>query len=542
MRRRLLLPLLFFATLTALLTFPQIRDFTSVPDHSDPYFSMWRLAWVAHAIRRAPAQLFHANIFYPERSTLAYSDAMLFPGIVLAPLFWMGAKPAFIYNLALFAAFTLSGLAAFSLARVLTNNVAAALIAGVIYAFSPYRFTHYMHLELQLVFWIPLLLLAIHRALPRATARDGLLIGCLLGLQLLSCIYAGIFAALFCAIVVPCLLWLTGKRDWRAWVGTAVAAAIIAVLLTLPYAYAYTGARTTVGTRTLDELPRYSATLVNFVSAPRMNRLYGGTAITDPVVADEMNLFPGIAAVLLAIAGIVASRDRTRWPYAAGLTFAFLMTAGVNGRVFQWLFEHIPLFRALRAPARFDILVVLCLALLSAYGTAELLNRIGSRVRRRALACAIVGLLIVEYASSPALSAPPPSRVDQYLAQKPAVVIVELPVPSENDVFGSLDWLYMFHGVPHFHKMLNGYSGYGPPSYYQMRAIMSGFPDDRSIGFLRGRGVEYIVIRGGLFEPQQRMRLMERVLRRQDLALEAMWAGGPAGAETLLRLVPDRVP
>ena len=92
---------------------------------------------------------------------------MLLPGIVLAPLFWMGTSPVIIYNLALFSAFTLSGLTAFWLARLVTGNVSASFVAGMIYAFAPYRFTHYMHLELQLVFWIPLLLFMIHRSLPR---------------------------------------------------------------------------------------------------------------------------------------------------------------------------------------------------------------------------------------------------------------------------------------------------------------------------------------------------------------------------------------
>ena len=39
---------LIFLALTVLVTYPQVRGLgTSVPYHSDPYFSMWRLAWVA---------------------------------------------------------------------------------------------------------------------------------------------------------------------------------------------------------------------------------------------------------------------------------------------------------------------------------------------------------------------------------------------------------------------------------------------------------------------------------------------------------------
>ena len=88
------------------------------------------------------------------------------------------------------------------------------------------------------------------------------------------------------------------------------------------------------------------------------------------MLADEMNLFPGVVTVLLALTGIFGSKSRSRYPYVAGLIFAIVMTAGANGVLYGWLFEHVSLFRALRSPARFGILVILCLAVLSAYGVA----------------------------------------------------------------------------------------------------------------------------------------------------------------------------
>jgi hypothetical protein len=528
-----------FAGLTALLTYPQVREFaTSVPYHSDPYFSMWRLAWIAHAIRNAPRQVFDANIFYPEQLTLAYSDAILLPGIVLAPLFWAGTSPVITYNVALFSAFTLSGLTAFSLARLVTGDVRASLVAGVIYAFAPYRFTHYMHLELQLVFWIPPLLFIIHRSLPVATVRDGVLFGAVLGCQLLSCIYAGIFAAMFCVVFVPCLTVIGGRR-WRYSLKPLMAAVATTVLLALPYAYAYVGARDTVGTRSIEQFRLYSASLENYLSAPQMNRLYGSTAITDPMLADEMNLFPGVVTVLLALAGVFGSQSRSRYAYVVGLIVAIVMTAGVNGVLYGWLFEHVPLFRALRSPARFEILVLLCLAVLSAYGMAAVLDRIGSAKRRVEVTAAVVMLLMTEFASAPRIApVPAPSKVDAYLARKPASVIVELPLISDKGMWGSLDWLYMYQGLPHFRKMLNGYSGYAPASFYQMRELMSGFPDDRSIAFLRRLQVDYVVIRTGLYGVTEAATLLERVRQREELSLEVMFTPGSAGGEALFKVIP----
>jgi hypothetical protein len=250
------------------------------------------------------------------------------------------------------------------------------------------------------------------------------------------------------------------------------------------------------------------------------------------MLADEMNLFPGIVAVVLAAIGVAASRSRVRFAYVAGLICSFMMTQGANGFVYRWLFEHVPLFRGLRSPARFDIFVNLSLAMLSAYGVAFLLRGIQHAGRRRLAGAAIVGLLIVEYASAPSVRpAPAPSKVDAWLAQQPPVVIVELPLISAKGMWGSLDWLYMYQGIPHLQRMLNGYSGYAPSSFYEMREIMASFPDDRSMAFLRHRDVEYVVVRSGIYEPEQAAALLDQIQKRSDLSLKVMWSAGPQGAE-----------
>jgi hypothetical protein len=495
---------------------------------------MWRLAWVAHAIAHAPQTLFEANIFYPEHHALAYSDAMLLPGATLAPLFWAGVNPVAIYNFALFTAFALSGATAFVLARRLTNDTAAALVAGVIFAFAPYRFAHYMHLELQMVFWIPLALLMIHRIISRGGAGDGVLFGAAVTCQVMSCIYSGIFLVAYCVVFVPLLFITSGGRRAGRVILALIAAGVVTIAVVSPYAVVYLRAEAAVGTRDIETVRRYSASLTNYLSSPTMNRLYGGKSITNPILAEELNLFPGIVAVVLAAVGVIASRSRVRFAYVAGFICSFMMTLGANGFLYRWLFEYVPMFRGLRSPARFDIFVNLSLAILSAYGVAFLLHRIEHVGRRRLAGAAIAALLIVEYASSPTvLPAPTPSRADVWLAEQPPVVIVELPLISDKGVSGSLDWLYMYQGIPHFQRMLNGYSGYAPASFYEMRQTMVSFPDDRSMAFLRHRGVDYVVVRAGIYEPQEAASLLEQIQKRSDLSLEGIWTAAPAGVEAI---------
>ena len=68
-----------------------------------------------------------------------------------------------VHNLLLLGAMAGSGVAMFALARYLTGSRAAGVIAGIVFAFAPYRFEHAMHMELQWAMWMPLAFLALHR-------------------------------------------------------------------------------------------------------------------------------------------------------------------------------------------------------------------------------------------------------------------------------------------------------------------------------------------------------------------------------------------
>lgn len=236
--------------------------------------------------------------------------------------------------------------------------------------------------------------------------------------------------------------------------------------------------------------------------------------------ADELNLFLGSAAILFGVLGILTAKGRIRLAYLGALVLAFDVSRGLNGVTYPLLFQYLPPFRALRSPARIDILVNLSIAILSAYGVAWLIGRVRSDTWRAAAATAIVAVLMIEYVSAPALArAPEPTRVDSWLAKQPPIVVVELPL-------GSQDWLYMYQGLQHRQKMLNGYSGYVPASYYTMLDSMRSFPDDRSMTYLREQRVNYVILRGGLYPPAEWAALLVQLQARGDLSLVSMFPDG----------------
>src|SRR6185436_17540332 len=230
-----------------------------------------------------------ANIFYPARNTLTFSDAMLLEGMLGAPFIWAGVPPALVYNLLLLAGFVLSGMAMFVLAKHVTGQTGAALVAAAIFTVAPYRVDHFMHLELQWAMWMPLAFWAIHRTFEQPVWRPGLLAGVFVWLQIVSSVYYGVFLAIACIVLALALCLVHPKNAPRA-IAWLTAGAVLATLLALPYAWPYIPSSTTM-VRRLSDVSTYSANLWNYLASSGPSTFWGWTS--DRLGGTERNLFPG---------------------------------------------------------------------------------------------------------------------------------------------------------------------------------------------------------------------------------------------------------
>ena len=80
--RELAVVLIAAGLLTALMTWPLAAKMGSIArvDNGDGQFSIWNVAWVARTLVLDPLHVFDANIFYPHKNTLAYSESNLGAG------------------------------------------------------------------------------------------------------------------------------------------------------------------------------------------------------------------------------------------------------------------------------------------------------------------------------------------------------------------------------------------------------------------------------------------------------------------------------
>jgi len=496
----------FFTAIAAIMTWPQVALFTThAADHTDVYFNMWRLGWVAHALRSGPSSLFDGNIYYPEPNTLAFSDAMLVEGLVAAPLLWAGVPPVVVHNSLLLGAVIASAVGMFVLVERLTRNRAAAVIAGIIFAFVPYRFEHYMHMELQWTVWMPWALWAVHRTIDSGRWQHGLQAGVFVALQTLSSVYYGVFLAAILPLVGGLLLLSVPRpQALRAFRALALGAAAAAIICSL-YAVPYLAAGRQVGGRSIEEISKFSARPSDYLVATPDNRIYGGLVAAP----SERRLFPGIVPVLLAITGLLLRRPTmVAVAYLIGLVIAFEMSLGLHGYTYRFLHDHVPVLAGLRAAARLGIFVVFFLAVLAALGYAALHDAVSSTTRR-VLAVMIPCALLIEYSVFPRQLVSYDNFAPQvyaFLARLPPGVLAEFPMPSVNTVPGP-DARYTYMSTFHWNRLVNGYSGYHPPSYLRRLDHLQSFPDRSSLDVLRGAGVNYVIVHLSEYESEKELLL-----------------------------------
>jgi len=281
-------------------------------DLGDPLFNSWVMLWTSGQLLAflsgdftALGRYWHGNIFHPEPLTIAYSEHLAPQMIQALPIIASTGNVVLAYNLVFLATFVLSGLGTFLLVRDMTGKPVAAFVAGIAFAFAPYRISQLSHLQVLSSQWMPFVLYGFRRFLDTGRRRTLGWASAALVAQNLSCGYYLLFFAPFAGAYAVFELWVRRRlRDWAAWRAFAVAAAGVA-LCTLPMLLPYLSVRRgNVGVRTLGEITNFSADTRAFLAASPASWLWGERLSTFWRAEGEG--FPGLAILILALGAITA--------------------------------------------------------------------------------------------------------------------------------------------------------------------------------------------------------------------------------------------
>src|SRR6266566_985733 len=303
-RRRLLreaLIILGFLVLTAVMTWPWVLHLrNAVADEGDSYAHAYFLWWDYHQTVHDPLNLFHATIFYPYRYTLAFGENDYGISLLFFPLFALGFRPLTVYSVAAFLSFPFSGYGAFRLARTLSGSRAAGWVAGIIFAFIPYRFNHLSHLPLIFAGWIPLLFEALVLFVRQRTWTRAWWLALAFVMNALTCLTWFILTLIPLGLSAIVLIgWNKAWRDRAFWLRASTALCIASLVL-LPFLFPYRQVAQLNGfVRSASEVQTYSAQPLNWLEAPPVNKLWQSLGAPGADADAEMILFPGLLPILL---------------------------------------------------------------------------------------------------------------------------------------------------------------------------------------------------------------------------------------------------
>jgi len=545
-------PLLALALLTGLLTYPMALRAGAVGpiNTGDGQWSIWSTCWAARTLVADPLRLYDANIFSPNRGTLAYSETNIAGGALAAPAWWASGNPYLAYNTAILLAFFLSSVAAFGLARYLVaqgflfaDAGSVAFVGAIAFAFAPPVIVRLAHVQLLMTFGLPLAVLALHRFVERRSLLRAATLAAALAVSALCSGYYGIASGIAVGLGLVYFGVTRGLARQPRYLAACAGVVLLAGLLVLPFFLPYLRLEAG-GTafRSIDETRRYSADWRSYLTSTAhvQQWLIGWVVPFDRSAFPERVLFPGFVASVLAAVAVASSWRRGR-PGDAGTRpeggasrssrreivgfYTLLAVVGAwlsfgPAAGLYWLaYQLVPGFSLTRAPARLGILVVLAIAMLASMGLAEVMRRLvrpGERRWRKAWALPVV-LLVAELAAIPldlrtALPMPAPHRA---LATLPPGAVAEFPYfYLERDLYRNS--LYMLYSTAHWHPLVNGYSDFIPDQYRQTVVAISTFPSREAFRLLRERGARYAVFHLNFYDRRSREKLMDALARYKD--------------------------
>ncbi len=514
--------------LAIVLTWPTLRyPARTIPqDIWDPTLQAWQVSWAGHILTTNPLQLWHGNAFWPDQYSYAFSDTLL--GYAPAALFGHGPIAAVIrYNILFVLAYALAFVGAYALVRQLGSGRTGAVVAGVAYAYAPWRLAQAGHLHVMSSGGIALALAMLarghgyslrHGYRPERRHAGWALAGWLLGGWQLSLGFGiGLpFAYALVLIIVGAAVGWAVRRTWSwrvhrpfGWrlaladLGGGLVFAAVGLLMAQPYLkvvqlHPY-------AKRSEAEVALYSSPLRGFVTAPAESWLWGDRHASARAALPwhpEMTLLPGFALYGFAVAGLVFSiwRVGTRLLLAAGVVGTIALGMGTSliggGRPgYLTLYDVLPGWNAIRTPGRLVLWTTLLLGVLAAGAVSAFVerareltvDRVPPRPGVLLRLATLIPLLLVLVEGINRTPHPEVPVAPVALRTLPAPILV---LPSDQ----STDQNIMLWSTDGFPTVVNGSSGFITAGLQRTRETTATFPDETSVAYLRDLGVHTVVL------------------------------------------------
>jgi hypothetical protein len=521
-----------------------------------PLFNVWTVWWNADRAAAGYSGYWNAPIFHPAENAFAFSEPMPLT-VLAAPIIWATDNRVLAYNCLLILALWLNGWTAFHLLRRLHLHRMVALAGGAMMELLPLVHSWLGVLQLVPVCGILWTFLALHHFCRHPAPRAGVLLGLSFGTVFLLCAYYGLFLAIPLALSGG---WLIGRRIFQRAMWTALLPGVaVGALLCLPVVLAQQQSiQTNEFAHPIDYLAELSADVVDYL-VPPWPQLIKVDALTTMEGDAKFKLCPGIMKAGLAIIGVVwglISRRRRSWTLfcLTMLSVSFAMSLGPLLQISGWrpytlLAHNVPGFAQARNVMRFAVFVQIVVALLAAMGleagvTVARRYARNAVIRRLAragiIAVGVIAAMEIFPAAQPLFKAPDYASNHAWIewleARTPAdSIVVCIPFPLWPDVKSyEQETVWMYWQTFHRRRMLNGYSGFFPETFQNLKMPLAELAKPETLDLLCDMGVNYCIVKRDSIQGEDVRRYC-----RYDPRIEAVFKDDRAGMD-IYRLTPER--
>lgn len=516
------------------------------PESMDQMLSFWIVNEAGRRIFSNPLNIFDANIFYPLRDSLAYSESMLSAGAIVHPLRLLTGNPILAANLYFLASLIASFMGVFLLVREISHDDRAGIVAGLFFAFAGDRWLIPFHLPGQSVQYIPFIFLFCLRSIERPSLTNLGVLALLSFANTLGSVYYSLFTPL---LLVPWafVLMVARQGTLRNW-GLTIAAVSTGVLAALPVFLPYL--RVQQALPLYWRFPQAKTAWLTFAGAFREPLAYLDTLFTpakDVFALSPLPILFGLSGLALAMAkplsraGFAKERVRIVGFLVMGLcgiilSLGAVMAIGAKIPGPFALISKLPGFSSMNETYRILIFSTFTGAVVMGAAIATMLRRI-EKARWQNLVA--FGCLVLISIDTGLLQGPWPvygnfgpthlPAAYRWLETTPkGTAIVELPLEplAWEATTQSMIWS-LYHDRP----LMNGYSA----RFADFPHAVNLFPEEIGIETLQEAGVSYVFAhRDRMNSTPAGAQHLAEMERRKDL--QPRWY-----ADTLVLKVPPRV-
>lgn len=384
-----LLVLALYSILTLILLYPfSILNMNTqlIGDGGDSFQGLWDLWWVKHSVLSFANPYVTNYIFYPIGADLYVHSLSPAAGFFTIP-FQLISGPIFSYNLLVLLSFVLAGYGAYRFAYYVTADEKASFFSGLVFGFSTYHLARaWGHLNLVTIQWIPFYVLFLFKMRKEASLKNVFFAVCFLVLTaLMADLQYVVFLGLFTLMLLIYDLLFNRKQIGKFLLRLGIMSVVFFGLIGLtmgPLFYGMLTGKYAYAEPSPNESVINSADLLGFFLPSSLNLFFGrytqGVISHFSTTGIESVVYIGYTVLALTIFAAVRLWKATKFWLLGALVFAILSLGPIlhifGSTSFTSLHISVPLpelllrsaMPILRVPSRFIVIVMLCLAVLSA--------------------------------------------------------------------------------------------------------------------------------------------------------------------------------